>query len=1196
MLKPNRKTKKPNASSKLVLEEIIGLTTKNGNGLASNVSTSNCAYLAGCVVVVYNVNSGTQSRVMVSHRLPKPLTCVVVSQDGRFIAAGEAGGSQSSVLVWDSATLALISELKGHLYGVVCISFSPDGKHLVSVGEYIYLWDWRNNELVTKVRASSSCSAVSSVSFSSDGKFIVTFGKKHLKFWELGQLRRTQLNGDMGRTGSLTIHRKAVNLAIHKGTSFISITSSVWSNSSFSNCKHAGDLPMYGLTDAGILCLIHTGMLSITKSVDLKVKKGFALSASRKHVACACNNGIVKIFSLESLEYMGSVVYSNGKKCYGESNTICHTQVPEQDIQHLLTLPDAVACQFSTLEKLVVVYGDHSLYIWDIHDVNQATRCCVLVSHSACIWDIKNLCCENNHDPSLACIARGCSGGVSFATCSIDGTIRLWDLALQANLSEYDAEHHSLRTELMGSSCLVSAGTFERDAVETDISSQEFRSLAVSSDGKYLAAGDCKGNLHIYNLQTSDYTCFQGAHDADILTLSFSLPPNDRTSKNSYYLASGGLDCIIHLDFDLIDSFHDHSAAVTSVRTTSNSSTILSCSADSFLVLRDVEIAGSSHKILQHHRQKASHGTVYDMAVDPTFEVVVTVGQDKKINTFDLAARKLIRSYKQDKDFGDPIKVAVDPGCTYVVCSYSNKSICIYDFIKGEMVAKAMGHAEVVTGVIFLPDCKHIVSVDGDGCIFVWKLPPSLSSRILERIMDRSNPLSPRSLSQSVGYNHLIVCEEECEQSKINLEHVWSLNDNSQTGERILYPGKSPKEASAFKFSVSRLPKWAQAKVTSSNIDCRGLKYHSSEACANSSPEVQTPSDHLSASLETGMSKCSPRPQGTFSNFALDKRWFSVYTVCMDALSSPEMRSLMDTTTSESSSCLIKDNNEMSTDQCSSGGSSHSKHDKLGHVFDQHSSCNSNNVSRSECVGELSNTEVVAEQLHLDDSGSETQANTEANFQNMQFEDSDIFNQHFGSLSKTNKMGRRKSSMRRYSSRYVLQQDYPGDCKRLFSTPVRNMTDKTMNFEEDSIHIVSEDTSLQDVKNIEQSLEDSICESTRSPVKENSADIELGKVRNQDESVSQTSEQEKTIPACKEVLCSLNAAAESAFRLFSKLELEGSGEETYGAHELNEAAELLPSITEKVLAVARMLQCRKNSSFGNRVGNPGSGTDGKSTQ
>jgi hypothetical protein len=76
-------------NSQLVLEEIIGLTTKNGNGLASNISTANCAYVAGCVVVVYNVDSGTQSHLIASHRVPKPLSCVAMSKDGRFVAAGE---------------------------------------------------------------------------------------------------------------------------------------------------------------------------------------------------------------------------------------------------------------------------------------------------------------------------------------------------------------------------------------------------------------------------------------------------------------------------------------------------------------------------------------------------------------------------------------------------------------------------------------------------------------------------------------------------------------------------------------------------------------------------------------------------------------------------------------------------------------------------------------------------------------------------------------------------------------------------------------------------------------------------------------------------------------------------------------------------------------------------------------------------
>lgn len=73
----------------LVLEEVIGLTTKNGNGLASNALSSKCAYLAGSVVVIYDMNLGTQSHLMVSNRSPKPLSCVALSRDGCFVAAGE---------------------------------------------------------------------------------------------------------------------------------------------------------------------------------------------------------------------------------------------------------------------------------------------------------------------------------------------------------------------------------------------------------------------------------------------------------------------------------------------------------------------------------------------------------------------------------------------------------------------------------------------------------------------------------------------------------------------------------------------------------------------------------------------------------------------------------------------------------------------------------------------------------------------------------------------------------------------------------------------------------------------------------------------------------------------------------------------------------------------------------------------------
>ncbi|XP_041026151.1 mitogen-activated protein kinase-binding protein 1 [Juglans microcarpa x Juglans regia] len=1209
-MKTHRKLKKHDKSSKLVLEEIIGLTTKNGNGLASNISSANFAYMAGCVVVVYNVGSGTQSHLTVSHRLPKPLSCVAMSTDGRFVAAGESG-PQPAVLVWDCTSQAFVSELKGHLYGVACIAFSPDGKHLVSVGGYIYLWDWRSGTLVTKLKANSSCSAVSSVNFSRDAKFIVTAGKKHLKFWKVGSSPRTRLNAG---TGSLAIHGKPVDLGPQKGSSFVSVTSRFWSGGSFVNGEQASDLfPIYALTGTGVLCLVHSGF-SLRKSFDLKVRKGFSVSSSNKLVACACSDGIVQLLASETLKYEGSVIYSKSKKSLGEIDVVCCSKSAEKGIQISPALPDAIACQFSTSDKLVVVYEDHSLYLWDIHDVNQATRCCVLVSHSACIWDIKNLCCENMHDPSLACVARGCSGGVSFATCSADGTIRLWDLFLQPNPSEDAANHHSLDFGPVGTTHLVSAGIFERDSVEAGVGTQEFRSLAISSDGKFLSAGDCEGNLHIYNLQTSEYTCFQGAHDAEILSLSFSLSSkrvSEEAMDSQSFLVSGGRDRMIHLydvkrNFDLIESIDDHSAAVTSVKIACNGCKILSCSADRSLVFRDVATTDSGHMISRHHHLMASLGTVYDMAVDPAAETVVTVGQDKKINTFDIAAGKLIRSFRHDKDFGEPIKVTMDPSGSYLVCSYSNKSISVYDFISGEMVAQAMGHGEVITGVIFVPDCKHIISVGGDGCIFVWKVPAPLSSRMLQKMKENLGSLSPSSLAQSVDFSQILFYEEKDEQSRINAVDVLLRGNSNQTGKKIPCQSEGHRETSTFKFSISRLPRWAQAKVKISDIVPTELKFTLSQQVdqkyfspvgdghgyASMSPEAQIlymgGSESCISSLpksspNTNKSESSPIPQETPSMFSMDKRWRSIYTVCLDLLNSPEMRTLMDTNMTLSSSDLRKDVDEVAGNgQCSL---------KNGGQLDTHNTTKCHEVVARD----------VSENLHSIKTGSELQVNMDVKICDAESEESDLFRQHFGSLSTTHKTEIRKSSARRrYSTKYVVHRDYLGDRTQLFGTPVLELAGKTLNCQEEAaMHVRLEDASFHvleqqkmDEKNSVQSMlrpsfTSSESELAKGPVMGSSKNFKLTEVRDQKKCAPIESEVDKRILACKEALLSLNAAAENTVDLFSTLGILGSREEfsgERGAKLYDEAAELLQSITGKVNSLARLMQSRNNDSCGSRVG------------
>ncbi|GLT37573.1 hypothetical protein SLA2020_118820 [Shorea laevis] len=1226
-MKANRKFKKPDASSKarLILKEIIGLTTKNGNGLASSVSSSRCAYVAGCVVVVYNVDSSTQSHLMVTHRTPRPLTCLAMSADGRFVAAGESG-HQPAVLVWDCTTLSFLCELKGHLYGVECIAFSPDGEHLVSIGGYIYLWDWRNGMLVTKLKASSSCSAVTSVSFSSNAKFIVTAGKNHLKFWTFGTSPRTKTNK---RTVSMGLHGKHVDLGPQKGSSFVSVTSAIWTYNSVMGCGQRGPFHIYALTDAGVLCLIDYG-LSVRNSVDLKVKRGYSLSASSKFIACACSDGVVQLFTVENLKYVGSLLHSAAKNCQEESDLHC-PKASEKSFQRLPTLPDAIACQFSTSEKLVVVYGDHSLSIWDIHDISKATRCCALISHSACIWDIKNLCCENMHDPSFACAARGCSGGVSFATCSADGTIRLWDLLLQPDSSEGIMDCNSLITEPLGSICLVSAGTFERDTIEANFSNVGFRSLAVSSDGKYMAAGDCEGNLHIYDLHNADYACLKDAHDAEILSLSFSFTSKKcadfEESNNHYLLVSGGRDRAIHLfdvkrNFDLIESIDDHSAAVTSVKLAYNGCKILSCSADRSLVFRDVSVMDSGYMILRRHHQMASNGTVYDMSMDPEMEVVVTVGQDKKINTFDIASGKLIRSFKQDKDFGDPIKVTVDPSCSYLVCSYSNKSICIHDFVNGEIVAQALGHGEVVTGVIFLPDCRHMVSVGGDGCIFVWELPGRLASRMLHKVKENSFPLSPRNFTQPVCFSGIVLREEKDQSSKTNPKNVTSVEK-----QQADHQGGDSQETTAFKFTISRLPKWARAKITSPDFAPRNLEFTLSQkhveleisspfigeegrVSASVSPEDQTPSNHVSvckkvglnrfcgSSPETDNSQVSASPHERISSFAMDNRWLTVYNVCLDLLNSPEVQNLEDVKKPVSSLNLSQDQvGQPSDGEPSFEHEDHAIDDKRDATKDAYPR-NIDPLQSIQYQQEIEKTNVCSEavtdateQLHSNKTKVEGKMDVDV-FQ-INSECSNLFKEHFGSLSTKLKVEKKKSSARRrFSSQYFVQRDYIGSCKRLFDinsgmllnykseSAINNTTDgPAFQVLEEQLVIGSNEKD----PNLAECLLDPLPafsgdKTEKCAVEENSSNVELKDGTIQEESVPGGNELEDKITACREALVNLETAADSVLQLFSDLGTVASAEELTsgpGAQLCDQVAKLIPPIAEKLSAVTKLVQLSK---------------------
>jgi WD40 repeat protein len=70
----------------------------------------------------------------------------------------------------------------------------------------------------------------------------------------------------------------------------------------------------------------------------------------------------------------------------------------------------------------------------------------------------------------------------------------------------------------------------------------------------------------------------------------------------------------------------------------------------------------------------------------------------------------------------------------YLATSSTDKTLCIYDYCTEECLATMSGHAEIVTGLLFSADCRHLISVSGDGCIFVWRLPSDMTRAMLSRL------------------------------------------------------------------------------------------------------------------------------------------------------------------------------------------------------------------------------------------------------------------------------------------------------------------------------------------------------------------------------------------------------------------------------------------------------------------------------
>jgi WD40 repeat protein len=182
------------------------------------------------------------------------------------------------------------------------------------------------------------------------------------------------------------------------------------------------------------------------------------------------------------------------------------------------------------------------------------------------------------------------SGNHVIATCSGDGTVRLWALeaAGAAAVTHAATATRGVSRALLGvlvarvddaatlnndgcepkgrkAAALSTAQSLSRTAAAGD--AVVLRCVCASRDGRHLAAGDAAGNVRVYDLASLSLIALKEAHDGGVLCLDYS----PAALAGAGFLVSGGRDGVLHIydvaqGYTLVNTLDEHSAAVTAVR------------------------------------------------------------------------------------------------------------------------------------------------------------------------------------------------------------------------------------------------------------------------------------------------------------------------------------------------------------------------------------------------------------------------------------------------------------------------------------------------------------------------------------------------------------------------------------------------------------------------------------------------------